>query len=139
MHLVNKKIPLPLHIIFTFFIRLCSWNTPSCCRLFHYDYGVHVVSFSLPPYLLFCVKKAVTGRMSAYQSLSGAGSGNNRKANSPEISSTLKCKRKSNRKKISLQEEKEQKLLLKAYRYFISIGMKTDVAGLPRVCKHRDN
>lgn len=38
-----------------------------------------------------------------------------------------------NQNKISLQAVEEQRLLLKGYGYFISIGMKTDVAGMPRV------
>lgn len=43
LHLFNKKIPLHLLLIFTFFVRLCGWSTPSCWRLIHSVHSVHVV------------------------------------------------------------------------------------------------
>lgn len=66
LHLVNKKIPLHLHLIFTFFVTPCGWNPPHCVH------SVHVLWFLLPHLPPLSTKKGGTGGcplISHYQEL----------------------------------------------------------------------
>lgn len=57
LHLFDKKIPLHLLLIFTFFVRLCGWSAPSWWRLLHSVNSVHVLWFLLPPHASPWVRK----------------------------------------------------------------------------------
>lgn len=91
LHLVNKKIPLHLHLLFTFFVRPCGWS------LFYSMHCVHVLWFLLPQLAPPSTENEVTSGMSTYQPLSGAGR-DSRQLTSQQYLKQLKCKRRKGSK-----------------------------------------